>query len=322
MFILYNKIKKIKKYMNDKEQLIDSMFDKLKLLDDKIVQFNNNVDNTINIITDLKSSYDLQIDDLHKKINLNKEKRNIKIAVIIHLYYVDLWNEFKKLIYNIHYDVDIYVNLVDGSVQMINLVNFKRKLEEEYPNIKVFINENAGLDIGGTLNVINYIIKENKHYEYVLKLHSKKSIHTGRMENKNGDIWRNELIDPILGDYKTVNSVIDLFVENPIIGMIGSKKWLLDKHKNIYQNSEMLQTYINIYNITVPLDDIQFIGGSIFWVRFDILKDFFTKNDPIKIIRTFEKNSFTDDKELKWTHAFERVFGLMVLNYGKKIIGV
>lgn len=323
MFLINKKIKKIKEYMDNKEELIDSMLNKLQLLDNTIEQVNSRIENTIGVMDNLKESYDFKIKELNKKIDINEEKRNTKVAVIIHLYYLDLWDEFKTYISNIHYDVDVYINLVDGSAARINLVNFKRNIEKEHKNYKVFINDNVGLDIGGTLNIMDFLIKEDKHYDYLLKMHSKKSIHNGRGDNKNGEIWRDELLKPIVGDYKTVNNVIDIFTENPIVGMVGSKKWIYDKSKNdIYKNSILLKSYINNYDINVDMNDLAFVGGSMFWVRYDIYKSFFIKNNPIKIIRTFEKNSFIDNRELKWTHAFERVLGLIILNDNKKILGV
>jgi lipopolysaccharide biosynthesis protein len=196
------------------------------------------------------------------------------------------------------------------------------QIEKEHPRIKVFINENVGLDIGGTLYIIDYILKEKKNYDYLLKLHSKKGIHEGRLNNKHGEIWRDELINPILGDYEKVNKVIDIFTENPIVGMIGAKKYLYDKNFNIYQNSDMLKSYVDQFKLNVNLDELQYIGGTMFWVRFDIIKTFFTVNDPIRIIKSFEKNAFTDNNGLKWTHAFERIFGLMVAHENKNIIGL
>lgn len=307
--------------MSEKEQLLDTLISKLKVLDDTILGVNDKVGMMTSSLDDLKNSYEDRIIELNRQIDLNNDKRSTKVAVILHLFYIDMWDEFKGLISNIHYNTDVYINLVDDSMHRLPLMNFKNKVESEHSNCKIFINENVGLDIGGTLFIIDHILKENKKYDYVLKLHSKKSIHEGRINNKKGLKWKNELIEPILGDYKAVNDVIDTFVENPIIGMIGAKKWLLDKHDNIYQGSDKLESYIKRFEIETDIDNIQFIGGSMFWVRFDIIEEFFTKHDISKILRTFEKNSFTDNKSLRWTHAFERVFGLIVLDSNKKIIG-
>lgn len=323
MFLFINKkINNLKRYMSEKEQLVDGMLSSLKKLDTSIGEINDKIIASSETLDNLKSSYESKIMDLNKKIDLNNEKRDVRVAVVLHLFYIDLWDEFRGLLSNIHYNTDVYINLVDESMHRLNLVNFKKKVEDEHHNCKVFINENVGLDIGGSLFIIDHILKEGKEYDYVLKLHSKKSIHEGRIKSKNGDQWRTELIDPIIGSYKTVNDVIDIFTENPIIGMIGSRKWLLDRHNNIYHDSDIMKVYIDKLKLKTPMDEINYIGGTMFWVRFDIIKDFFTENDPLKIIRTFEKNSFTDNKGLKWTHAFERVFGMIVSQYDKKIIGL
>jgi lipopolysaccharide biosynthesis protein len=54
---------------------------------------------------------------------------------------------------------------------------------------------------------------------------------------------------------------------------------------------------------------INFVGGTMFWVKAQIFKDFFSKNDATKIVDTLE---IGDVREPSRTHAMERFFGCLV----------
>jgi hypothetical protein len=270
---------------------------------------------------------DIIYDDLVSNKLLTDIKTK-KIAVLLHLYYLDLWDEIFNKLKKIDANVDIYVNLVKGSVDDDTLSIFVKNISS-LPNIKIFISENVGLDIGGTLIMFDDILKNNKQYDYLLKLHGKKSIHSGRDKQnkqiweKHGEDWRNNLIDPILGEIDNINNTLSLFDNSKEIGMIGSKSTILSiNHPFALRNMTFISDYSKKMNINVNLNEIIFVAGTMFWVRFDIFKKYFTLLSPSDIFSELESGSFTDAKGETRTHALERVFGLMVLNENMKIVGV
>ena len=129
----------------------------------------------------------------------------MKICLIIQLYYSDLYLEFidyidilKSKIKNL----DVYVDITRGVRQESEFLWLKAKFE----NIGaiVYNQPNLGKDIGSFLSILNDI--SNVDYDFIIKLHTKKSIHTC-LHNRdiNGELWRKELIQPIIDfDYTTL----------------------------------------------------------------------------------------------------------------------
>ena len=52
-------------------------------------------------------------------------------------------------------------------------------------------------------------------YDILLKIHTKKSLKTRQIQVKNGgNLWRHELLQPILGDSNKINKIINNFISN------------------------------------------------------------------------------------------------------------
>ena len=275
------------------------------------IKRNNTINKSKNLIIDESTVVFPKVIDT--EINTSK-----KIAVLIHFYYIDLWKEFDLYLKKIKSDFDLYINLVEGSTDIVNLINFKKTILKKYPNAKVFISDNKGMDIGGTFNILEYILKIDKRYDLFLKLHSKKSIHSASEEH--GNTWRKELIKPLLD-----NSIMSMF-DNNSIGMVGSKKWhiktRINKRLTFMSNLQFIKQYHKLLKLKLTENDIEFIGGTMFWISGDIIYKTFTQQLLINIRNEFEYGKFTDHNSPSRTHAFERIFGSIVISLKKKIIGV
>lgn len=263
--------------------------------------------------------------DPYTRPTFKTNKREIKkIAVLLHLFYIDLWSEIQAKLSFISEPFDLYVNLVEDSGDYSNLIKMKRKIELQFPTAKVFISDNRGLDIGGTLTLIKYILNAKLEYDLILKIHGKKSIHSATA--KIGTTWRNELYKSVLGSEKLVNKIITSFKVDDSIGMIGSKIWKIYAKNNkklaIALNEQIIKKYSLLLNIHTRINDLEFIGGSIFWVDGHIFLNKFKGVNLNNLRNNLEFGSFTDHRNPTNTHAFERIFGLIVLDVNKKIIGI
>lgn len=250
-----------------------------------------------------------------KKI-LKRTKSNIKIAVHLHLYYQDLWDEFSAMFKNLNsYDYDIYVTLTNGSSTIGQTNWIKSKIESEFENVTIIEVENKGLDIGAFLSVLKNITSSKKEYDYLLKLHTKKSVKTAGVEF--GENWRKQLYKPLVGSDSTVKEIIQRMENNHIIGMIGNSSWISD-----FQglNKNEIDELKNILNIKTTSK--KFIGGTMFWVRYSILEKYFNEENLDKISMLLENGYFTDYENGTYTHALERILGYIVPDSNKIIEGV
>jgi len=236
-----------------------------------------------------------------------------KVVVIVHLYYQDMWSEFSNYLNNITLDFDLYVTLSKDSSTIGQTEWMVSEIKNEFTNANVSIVSNKGLDIGPFLLSMNKIFDSGKEYDYLVKIQSKKSVLTaGEIEGKQ---WRNQLQQPLLGSQDIFEDNINR-LSNIEIGMVGSKEWVTN---HILTNQSTIDYYNNKLGIK---KNIQFIGGTMFMMRFDVLKKYLNINNTSEIYKELEEGYFTDHKNPTKTHALERIFGYMVGECGKKIIGV
>ena len=244
-----------------------------------------------------------------RNVNIVKQPRNSKnkVAIVIHLYYQDLWFYFKEKLESLDYNYDLYVTLNESST--VGQTEWL-KIKIESFGAKVYILPNKGLDIGPFLYVMNLLFKKDKKYDYLIKLHSKKSIH-----NNIGDSWRNSLVDSLIGSDKILKDNVLKMNKDNKIGMLGSKEWILNDNQN-YDN-KYVQYYKNKLSISSRAN--RFVGGTMFMVDFSILENYF-ENKTMSIYDELEEGYFQDHMKPKKTHSLERILGFIVYD-DNKVIG-
>ncbi|MEM9282212.1 MAG: rhamnan synthesis F family protein [Verrucomicrobiota bacterium] len=112
-----------------------------------------------------------------------------KRAVVLHLYYHDLWDEFESSLRELEGDYELICTIVaeqndDFNETAKKILQFKR-------NARCFEFPNHGRDIFPFVHLINQGILDD--YELIAKVHSKKSPH-----RKDGEVWRRDLVAGVL----------------------------------------------------------------------------------------------------------------------------
>lgn len=268
-------------------------------------------------ISEIESSLSTMTDD--SVVNTDK-----KIAVILHLYYLDLINEMLDYLDSLdNITFDLYVTLVKTTDNEIKINRAQKTILSIYPNTQVFIIKNRGLDIGGFLHVADYMIKNDLQYDYLIKMHGKKSIHTSNIIFGNN--WRKELLNTILGSDKIVYQIMRL-MNNEQIGLVGSKTWHIKLNDpeifRLGHNALLIQNIVKIFKLKVSISDVEFIAGSMFWARYDTLITPLKNIDLTEFINTLEAGACNDAKFGTKTHSMERIFGLLVKENSKIIVGI
>lgn len=239
---------------------------------------------------------------------------DFKIGIFIHFFYTDTFEFFKEYLKNSKLNFTLYVNLVKNYSDKKFFID---EILKSFPSAQIIISDNIGKDIGGKLNLLSHWNKTNEHFDYLVFCHDKKSPH---MKNDGGLKWRKELVDGVLSD-NAIKLSLKLLQHNKI-GMTGSNKWVFNgdvNDKNIYsdiKNKKYLENLLRMFNIS-NLQKISFVGGTMFWVKSKIFRNFFTNDRISMILELLEKG---DVSEPSYTHAVERLFGCLIV-YNNNIIG-
>lgn len=229
---------------------------------------------------------------------------NRKNCIIIHAYFFDVFiNDIAPALKQITIPYDLYITLTEEN---INPYLEQKEIKRIFPNAHVLITPNRGADIGPFFQILDFIIQSNKTYDYILKLHTKKSIH---LLPEYTQILRQSYYSNLC--YNIAYS-IDLMEKDQIIGMIGppySRLSLTEEedHMNIHNMKNLLMQF----NIKDHI--IDFISGTMFLCRFNLLTKYFLGIN----IDIFEHGHRADGTI---AHAFERLFGNIVREEGQKII--
>lgn len=229
------------------------------------------------------------------------------IAVFLHLGNHDLWPEFKLLLRN------VYDNFKEGTVDLY--VAYQKEhpnldeIRKLYPGAEL-MESLRGMDIGGQLLMTQKAIDSNKNYDYVLKLHTKSNLN-----------WRYRLIKPLCSSIPDIQKVIKLFEDDETIGMIGAEGYHIAYRDNLYTRP-MVEQFLKNWEIPIT-DDMTFIGGTIFWFRWSVMKQFFIekKIDVIKECDNMELG-YTWNWDPSPPHSWERIFGMLQSHYGCRVIAI
>ncbi|MEG8099003.1 rhamnan synthesis F family protein [Candidatus Liberibacter brunswickensis] len=227
-----------------------------------------------------------------------------KVAIVVHLYYVDLWREIANLLSGLNFYFDLHVTLVADSASI------KSEILKKFPNARVYIMENYGRDVLPFLTLLEK--EELSCYDYVCKIHGKKSKRKGHTWWE-GDLWRRWLFYDLLGAPGVALKIINTFDANPKLGMIGSRAYRYPNrycnHKSsLGQNSKMISSISDRMGVDFQDKNLDFFAGTMFWAR---TKALYPLKD-IKISRDFNvKVHKSLDGEIE--HAIERCFTLSVI---------
>lgn len=261
--------------------------------------------------------------------------KSADIAIIIHLYYIEMWDELKVYLNQIEEKFDLYISIIKEKA------HFEETIKNDFADAQVFKLENQGRDVGPFLEIMGRI--KYLDYKYIAKLHSKKSPHAN-----NGSDWRKYSFDSLIGSNRAVQQAIKTLESNPDVGVVcgisnifSFKKWGLgsnaqpmknlsftlglekefdallkyckENEKNIDEDFEDNLVSFN-ENRAVLDEEYIFPAGTMFWFK------------PLALQGLFELGwgclDFpSEEGQLDGTmaHAIERMIGLICKSNGFKL---
>ena len=239
---------------------------------------------------------------LNRLTKTQKIKKESDIAVILHLYYTDLWDEIYEQLLNLgDTDFDLYIS--------INPQYDDRDITQiltRFPRAHIFSFENRGRDILPFLRLFNLIYP--LEYKAVCKIHSKKSLH-----RKDGDLWRDQLIKGLLGSPRLIRENLKRLEEDSKTGIVVPRGNIFDYKDWIGSNNKMVVDFIKQNNIR-SRENFTFPSGAMFWFKPAVFQ---------QLYQTIDSGRFkVEQGELDGTmaHTIERLFGLLCQHNGYALV--
>lgn len=228
-----------------------------------------------------------------------------RVAVVVHVYYVDLLDELLASLNAIPVGFDLIVTNASGVPIAID-----RALIARVRNVVLFDVHNHGRDIFPLVQVVNAGILDP--YEIVLKLHTKKS--AWRAEHTElpgtGSEWKDEFLGALAGSRESVERVLDAFANDPWLGLVtapgnvvGPEFWGGDEG--------IARELLRRLELDVDHDGLHFAAGSMYWVRAFVLQGLRALN--------LTADDFDEEEgqvDATTAHAIERAIGILTEEAG------
>lgn len=217
----------------------------------------------------------------------------VNVAVVLHLYYVELLDEICAELQHLVDPFDLYVT-TPFEAAVPHIIDRGRLVAR---GVMVSVSENRGRDVGPFIALYRSGVLDS--YTAVLKLHSKRSKYS-----RQGDAWRRSLYRGLLGDSLNTRRILETF-SNTRIGIIGPHRYYLTNQRFWGGNAPAVSRLLSAMGMheqgSVP--SLGFFAGSMFWFSPQALK-------PLRRISVdllnFEPEQGMQDATL--AHALERVF--------------
>lgn len=197
-----------------------------------------------------------------------KFDRSKKIAVHLHLYYLDLIPEFVWYLNNIPYPYDLYISCqLDASENYIREMLAEIKMVQ---NITIKKCPNRGRDIAP---LYVWFRTDMINYDYILHIHTKKSLHAGTEKIE----WRQMSLDCLLGSSKIVKKILGLLDGNQKIGLVYPEFTddLCNYDCSWLRNDSIGKEFLDRLNIEWNHYIFMFPAGSFFWAKMEAIKPIF-----------------------------------------------
>ena len=225
----------------------------------------------------------------------------VKVGVVVHLFYADLWNEIAARLRSIPIAFDLFVTLPQEHAGELSSLVLRT-----HPRAKVIPVPNRGRDVGAFFAVLPSLLEGN--YAVICKLHSKKG-------SDYPEAWRDLLLRGLLGNELLVARILYAFACDPDLVLAGPREVYLSGVAQMAENREKLEEILRcLYPARSLPPRWGFFAGTMFWARPDFFRPFLEGDSHI---RSFEGDNTRNDGQL--AHAFERMFGALAALAGKRI---
>jgi lipopolysaccharide biosynthesis protein len=230
-----------------------------------------------------------------------------KIAVCLHLYYTELWDEVENLFSQWNLPFHLFLTLNSENTLLMN------RVKEVFPNSTVLVVANKGRDVRPFLTILDEGLLSG--FDLVCKIHGKRSSDNGRI-GIFGDVVRRALFMDLIYPVSQVWTVLQMFKDRPTVGIVGPSRLLVsardEKNRDVFgQNRQIAEGLVERMGGDIWTDDFDFFEGTMFWARPEALQ-------PLRELRL--SVDFFDDEAGKRNgapeHALERLF-----NHSARIAG-
>ncbi|MGY5942033.1 glycoside hydrolase family 99-like domain-containing protein [Stenotrophomonas forensis] len=215
-------------------------------------------------------------------------------CIVIHAWYLDALPELLQAVKDSGLQARLVITTTGERQAQVQSIVDAHGLTAE-----IWVYDNHGRDVLPFLHAADRLLQQDE--SLVLKLHTKRSNH-----RDNGDQWRREMVDALLGTAQAAANLAHLQAD-PRIGLMAPAGHLLKVADYIGGNALRMERLWALLGLDSAPGDGQFASGSMFWVRLPALRPLL---DAHLLPSMFDTEAGQIDGTL--AHAIERATGAVV----------
>ncbi len=188
------------------------------------------------------------------------------IAVIVHAYYPDLFEPIAQALAHIPWPFSLYISVTNEHART-QVAHLAATLERA-TQVDIQVTPNRGRDFAPFLVTYGAAIRSHR---YVLHLHTKKSLYSGRERTE----WRDYLLAGLLGSVTRVRQILGEFEHQAQLGVVypdtfeglpyWAHTWLQNRGIALSLGARLGIDVSHLHYVDAPM-------GSMFWARSDALR--------------------------------------------------
>ncbi len=218
-----------------------------------------------------------------------------QICLQIHIFYLDLLENIVTEINKIPYAFDCYIST--DSTDKAEYIRNYFKSHSNAVNVIVEIYDNKGRDVYPLIaQMSKYVTK----YKFICHMHTKKS-----KIDIFGDNWREYLFGSLFGSKENIENILKNLEMNKGLGIVFPKPFQnLENAIHWGLNKELAENVLQKLDIDIklPVNNIVFPVGDMFWARVDAVLPIFTNT----LANNFPNEKGQADGTI--AHAIERLW--------------
>ncbi|WP_159099725.1 rhamnan synthesis F family protein [Alloyangia pacifica] len=224
-----------------------------------------------------------------------------EMAVIVHAYHLEVFNELRRALEAFPEHADIYVSYPRGSK-----AHDEALIRANFPGAVPVAVDNLGQDVGAFLQVLERI--DRRGYRVFCKLHSK-------MGDKLPAVWREMLLRGTVGSAARVAEFEAIFRDHPEVLLGGARELFLHGPSYLLGNAAALTGLLE--RAEVPPDVLEsdwgFFGGTFCWLRAELVERL------MACLGAGEFHPGPVQRDGQLAHAGERLPGLLAQAMGGQV---
>jgi hypothetical protein len=188
---------------------------------------------------------------------------NLRLGVVLHLFHVELWEEFAACLGVLPSPFELIVTGLDPNDPVA------ARIRAAYPGVQILAMANRGRDVGPFLELLRQGRLDS--LDLVLKLHGKRSAPAGPRALL-GEVWRHACLQNLAGSAKLVERIIDRFRSDAGLGMIGPRLLRMpnaDVSLDAAWGENRAIAATTARRLDLDFDDrrLDFFAGTMAWIR-------------------------------------------------------